>query len=206
MGDEPRVAVIDDDEAVLESVTALLARRGMRPTGFASAKAFLAAVQDGLHVDCIVSDIRMPGMSGLALQSALKDAAKIPLIFITGHGDVDLAVRTMKAGAADFIEKPIDSTRLVKAIRRAIEQSQEGQAIAEKISALRTRFDALSDRQKEVMVLAARGLSNKEIALRLALSARTVEHYREWVMEKMQARNVAELVQMAMWLQLVGHD
>lgn len=206
MAEEPIVAVIEDDEAVLDSVTALLVRRGMRPSGFANAKAFLAAVQDGLRVDCIVSDIRMPGMSGIALQAALKERGEVPLIFITAHGDVDLAVSTMKAGAADFIEKPIDSTRLVKAIRHAMERSQAGLVIADKVSALRARFDVLSDRQKEVMVLAAKGLSNKEIAARLALSARTVEHYREWVMEKMQAKNVAELVQMAMWLQLVGRD
>ena len=206
MAEEPIVAVIEDDEAVLDSVTALLVRRGMRPSGFANAKAFLAAVQDGLRVDCIVSDIRMPGMSGIALQAALKERGEVPLIFITAHGDVDLAVSTMKAGAADFIEKPIDSTRLVKAIRHAMERSQAGLVIADKVSALRARFDVLSDRQKEVMVLAAKGLSNKEIAARLALSARTVEHYREWVMEKMQAKNIAELVQMAMWLQLVGRD
>ena len=104
MAEEPIVAVIEDDEAVLDSVTALLVRRGMRPSGFANAKAFLAAVQDGLRVDCIVSDIRMPGMSGIALQAALKERGEVPLIFITAHGDVDLAVSTMKAGAADFID------------------------------------------------------------------------------------------------------
>lgn len=206
MSDEPNIAVIDDDDAVLEAVTVLLVRRGMRPHAFTSAKGFLTALQGGLHIDCIVSDIRMPGVTGLALQTMLKDKAHVPLIFITGHGDVDLAVRTMKGGAADFIEKPIDSARLVKAIRTAIERSQEGQAIADRVSALRARYDALSDRQKEVMVLAAKGLSNKEIAASLSLSARTVEHYREWVMEKMQAKNVAELVQMAMRLQLVGLD
>lgn len=203
MSDAISVAVIDDDEAILDAVSSLLARRGMLASTFSGAKSFLGALQSGLTVDCILCDIRMPGMTGTALQTAISGKCAAPIIFITGHGDIDLAVRTMKAGAADFIEKPIDSVRLVKAIRSAAENAKEGRLASERTAVLRARYEALSERQREVMLLAAKGFSNKEIALHLSLSSRTVEHYREWVMEKMQAQNIAELVQMAMWLQLL---
>lgn len=197
------VAIVDDDEAIVDAVCTLLKRRGLHPIAFSGGKPFLAAIQGGLNVDCILCDIKMPGMTGIALQAALKGRCAAPIIFITGHGDVDLAVRTLKAGAVDFIEKPIDSARLVKAIRSAAGHAREERVATERTVLLRARYEALSERQKEVMLLAARGLSNKEIALQLALSSRTVEHYREWVMDKMQAQNIAELVQMAMVLQLL---
>lgn len=207
MNENLHIAVVDDDEAVLESLRALLARRGMSTSVFGNARNCLDRVLAGQRFDCIVSDIRMPGMTGRALQAALREREdKTPLIFITGHGDVDMAVAALKAGADDFIEKPIDNVRLVKSIREAAAKAHGEKAALDKVANLRQRYDALSERQREVMLYAAQGHSNKEIASLLGLSARTVEHYREWVMEKMNAKNVAELVQMAMRLNLLSVD
>lgn len=207
MNENLHIAVVDDDEAVLESLRALLARRGMSTSIFGNARSFLDDLGTGQRFDCVVSDIRMPGMTGRALQLALRERGNTtPLIFITGHGDVDMAVAALKAGADDFIEKPIDNARLVKSIREAAAKGHGEKAALEKLANLRKRYEALSDRQREVMLYAAQGHSNKEIASILGLSARTVEHYREWVMEKMSAKNVAELVQMAMRLQVLKVD
>lgn len=140
----------------------------------------------------------------------LKERGSVtPVIFITGHGDVDLAVASIKSGASDFIEKPINSERLITSVRDAIERARASRHEEHWVATLRQRYAALSERQREVMLLAAGGRSNKEIAAVLGLSARTVEHYREWVMEKMQAQNIADLVQMAMHLKLLsprGHS
>lgn len=198
------VAIVEDDEAVLDSLKALLIRRGFRAVGMTSAASLLASIDAGDVWDCIVSDVRMPVMSGTALHEQLKSRGSlIPVILITGHGDIDLAVAAMKAGVDDFIEKPIDSSRLVASINDAIGRSQQVRNRHAAQASMRSRFDALSDRQREVMLLAAKGHSNKEMALMLKLSSRTVEHYREWVMEKMQAKNFADLVQMAMHLGLL---
>ncbi len=126
-----------------------------------------------------------------------------PVILVTGHGDIDLAVAAMKAGVDDFIEKPIDSVRLASSIKEALHRRNELKQMQITQASIRARFDALSDRQREVMILAAKGHSNKEMAHVLKLSSRTVEHYREWVMEKMQAKTFAELVQMVMHLGLL---
>lgn len=195
---------MEDDEAVLDSIRSLLSRRGFRVVGMTSAAAMLAAFDAGDIFDCIISDVRMPVMSGTAMHDQLKQrGSQTPVILITGHGDIDLAVSAMKAGVDDFIEKPIDTTRLVSSIRDAIDRSRKSKESRAIQASMRMRFEALSDRQREVMQLAARGHSNKEIALLLKLSSRTVEHYREWVMEKMQAKNIADLVQMAMHLGLL---
>jgi FixJ family two-component response regulator len=199
-----RIAIIDDDEGIRDSVCALLKKRGYRVASFCSAPRFLAALEGQEAFDCIVCDIRLPVMSGTALHQELRSrGSSIPLLFITGHGDVDLAVASIKDGATDFIEKPIDGDRLRASIEDAIGRARDAKSETEVRLALKSRFDGMSARQKEVMQLAAMGHSNKEIASMLNLSPRTVEHYREWVMEKMQARNFADLVHMAVLLKVL---
>lgn len=204
MAEKPTIAIVEDDEAVLDSLRSLLTRRGYRTVPMLTPIAMLDAIEGGEVFDCVVSDVRMPAMSGPALHQELRRRGVLtPFILITGHGDVDLAVAAMKAGADDFIEKPIDSARISASIKEALRRSQAAKETQTTQASIRARYDALSVRQREVMQLAAKGHSNKEMAQLLRLSARTVEHYREWVMEKMQAKTFADLVQMAMHLGLL---
>jgi two-component system response regulator FixJ len=196
------IAVIDDDEAVLDSLRLYFARQNIETSCFESAKDFLAAIASGQRFDCIVSDVRMPGMSGLDLVHRLKqDGLAAPVILITGHGDVDMAVAAIKVGAFDFIEKPFDEARLLASIRNAIEKNQQPEIDATELEKLRSRFNSLSARQRQVMELAVAGLSNKEIGSQLKISPKTVENHRAWVMERIGARNIAELVRIAMTVQ-----
>jgi two-component system, LuxR family, response regulator FixJ len=195
------IALIDDDAAVLDSLRMVLAKRSISAECFSSAEDFLAAVER-LSPACIVSDVRMPGLSGLDLQNELRArASEAPLILITGHGDIAMAVRAIKAGAFDFIEKPFDHDVLIEAIHRAIESGARARMQHGKIAEIAARAGELSLRQRQVLGFVAQGLSNKEIALRLGLSPRTVENYRAWVMEKMGARNLADLVRMVVLLE-----
>ena len=204
MNDVQKVALIDDDPAVLDSLQLYLARKGFEVSCFGSAKDFIVQVDAGLSLDCVVTDVRMPGMTGLVLQRTLSTRRpSLPLILITGHGDVDMAVAAVKAGAFDFIEKPIDDRRLAASIDEAIKHYRNTAADEQEIAALRTRYKGLSDRQRQVIILAAEGLSNKEVALQLGISPRTVEHYRESAMNRMQATSLAELVQMAVRLKVL---
>jgi two-component system response regulator FixJ len=198
------VALIDDDEAVLDSLSRLLENRGMPVASFASAEDFLACLES-LSVDCIVSDVRMPGLSGLDLQGELlRRGSRVPLILITGHGDIAMAVSAVKKGAFDFIEKPLDDRKLMERIRTAAQHNEQRHQQQDQVSETRKRVGELSARQRQVMDLVAEGLSNKEIALRLDISSRTVESYRAWVMEKMGAANLAELVRMVVQLETSG--
>jgi two-component system, LuxR family, response regulator FixJ len=188
------IALIEDDEAALDSLRLLLEGRGMDVQGFASGEAFFESF-DRCKPVCVVSDVRMPGMSGLDLQRALKAQGKdVPVILITGHGDITMAVTAMKEGAFDFIEKPYNAEYLIARIEKALAASQQLRSKESQRLELLERIAELSPRQKEVMNLVAEGLSNKQIALRLGISPRTVENYRAWVMERMDAGNVAELV------------
>jgi two-component system, LuxR family, response regulator FixJ len=197
-----RIAVIDDDEAVLDSLRLYFGRQNIEASCFKSAKDFLAVIGSGLRFDCIVSDVRMPGMSGLDLVHRLKgDGLAVPVILITGHGDVDMAVAAIKVGAFDFIEKPFDEARLLASIGNAIEKKQQPEIDAAEVEKLQSRFNTLSVRQRQVMDLAVAGLSNKEIGSRLKISPKTVENHRAWVMERIGARNIAELVRIAMKVQ-----
>ena len=144
----------------------------------------------------------MPGMSGLDLVHRLKgEGLTAPVILITGHGDVDMAVAAIKVGAFDFIEKPFDEARLLASIRNAIEKKRQPEIDATELEKLQSRFNTLSARQRQVMELAAAGLSNKEIGSQLKISPKTVENHRAWVMERIGARNIAELVRIAMKVQ-----
>lgn len=203
MDDHPKVALIDDDAAVLDSLQLCLSRRGFEAICFQSARDFIDKFEAGLDLDCVVADVKMPLMTGIALQRLLvKKKPSLPLILITGHGDVDMAVGAMKAGAFDFIEKPIDDRRLTASISHAIKHYTATRVEQEEVAELRERYESLSERQRQVIVLAVKGFSNKEIALQLGISPRTVEHYRESAMGRMQAANLPELVQMALRLKV----
>lgn len=197
-----RIAVVDDDEAVLDLLRLYFARQNIETACFASAKEFLSAIEDGQRFGCVVSDVRMPGMSGMDLVHRLKDRGSVtPVVLITGHGDVDMAVAAIKVGAFDFIEKPFDEARLLASIKNAIEMNQQPEIDAAELEKLRSRFDTLSTRQRQVMELAVAGLSNKEIGSQLKISPKTVENHRAWVMERIGARNIADLVRIAMKVQ-----
>jgi FixJ family two-component response regulator len=198
MSDRIHVALIDDDAAVLDALRFYLARQSIRTSIFKAASEFLDAL-DREQFDCIVSDVRMPGMSGLDLMKHLNEHGYArPVILITGHGDVDMAVGAIKNGAFDFIEKPFDEARLLAAIRQGAERMRQSKSEAAELDELQTRFDSLSARQREVMELAVSGLSSKEIGIRLNISPKTVENHRAWVMERIGARNVGDLIRKAM--------
>lgn len=196
------IAIIDDDEAVLDSLRLYFTRQNVETSCFETARAFLKTTSAGQKFDCIVSDVRMPGMSGLELVQHLKDSGiTAPVILITGHGDIDMAVAAIKVGAFDFIEKPFDESRLLASIRTAMAANMKPAADAAELERLQSRFDSLSARQRQVMELAVAGLSNKEIGSRLKISPKTVENHRAWVMERIGARNIADLVRIAMTIE-----
>ena len=190
--------MIDDDVDVRQSLAFLLSSAGLAVRMHESAVAFLKALpqaQDG----CIVTDIRMPEMDGLELQRRLKEIkVDMPVIVITGHADVHLAVSAMKAGALDFIEKPFDDEVLLSAIRAALERHSDDRRRQGRIAEVRARLEALSDREREVLTGLVAGKPNKIIAYELGISARTVEVYRANVMTKIQADSLSELVRMTL--------
>ena len=199
MPDRLHVALIDDDAAVLDALRYYLARQSIRTSTFQAAGDFLETLDRHEQFDCVVSDVRMPGMSGLDLMKHLNERGYAgPVILITGHGDVDMAVGAIKNGAFDFIEKPFDEARLLTSIRQGAERMRQNKSEVAEIDELQTRFDSLSARQREVMELAVAGLSSKEIGIRLNISPKTVENHRAWVMERIGARNVADLIRKAM--------
>jgi two-component system response regulator FixJ len=195
------IALIEDDDAVLDSLRLLLEGHGMTVRCFDSAEAFLATGADSTST-CIVSDVRMPGMSGLDLQRELKArSCSVPFILITGHGDIAMAVSAMREGAFDFVEKPYDAEQLIASIEKALVADQKHRTRQSHKAELVARMAELSPRQREVMQLVADGLSNKQIAQQLGISSRTVENYRAWVMERMGAANIAELVRKVLLVQ-----
>ncbi len=209
MPDDPvraTIFVADDDEAVLDSLRLLLDGHGYAVAGFASGEALLEALDaPDAAPDCAVVDVRLPGLSGLELQQRLLQRNRdLPVIIITGHGDIDMAVRALKAGAFDFIEKPFDDGRLLDGLADALAGATRRKAATETVSTTAASYAELSERQRQVMDLVAEGAANKEIAARLGISPRTVEIYRAKVMEKMGARNLAELVRMALALEKNG--
>lgn len=190
------VFVVDDDVAVRESLSLLIRSMGLDVETFDSAQSFLSGC-DPARPGCLVLDIRMPGMSGLDLQDALgAHGIGLPVIFITGHGDVTLAVRAMKAGAIDFIEKPFNDQQLLDRINQAIELDRVNRDVRDAREAAAARLALLSPREREVMERVVRGEANKVVAADLGLSERTVEIHRAKVMAKTGARSLAELVAM----------
>jgi two-component system, LuxR family, response regulator FixJ len=202
MADPLHIALIDDDPAVLDSLRMYFERQTLKVSCFNAAEDFLTALDRSPQFDCVVSDVRMPGISGLDLVRHLKARGFLwPIILITGHGDIDMAVAAIKIGAFDFIEKPFDESRLLASICDAGERMRQRVGDAVEFEKLQARFNSLSLRQRQVMDLATAGLSSKEIGMHLKISAKTVENHRAWVMERMGARNLAELVRMAMQVQ-----
>lgn len=195
--DNQIVYVVDDDAAVRSSLALLLKSVSLAVDTCESAAQFLAKVAPQA-AGCLVLDIRMPGMSGLELQQQLKQRGYgMPIIFITGHGDVSMAVQAMREGALDFIEKPFRDQELLDRVYQALEQDRSRRRAADETVHLRERFAGLTPREHEVMLRIARGQANKVIAIELGLSERTVEIHRAKVMHKTGARSLAELVGMA---------
>lgn len=194
---EPTVFVVDDDEAVAHAFRYLIESVGLRVEVFTSPSAFIERF-DPARPGCLVLDVRMPAMSGFELLDWLRQRdIEIPVIFVTGHGDVPMAVRAMKAGAVDFIEKPFRDQELLDQIYKAIRMDALSRCDRAKFAAIRERYRSLTEREREVMDLVVAGCANKVIAERLGLSAKTVEAHRAKVMEKMKVRSLSQLVQMA---------
>jgi FixJ family two-component response regulator len=197
MSDKIRIAIIDDDPSIRRSLMRMLNVAGFEVVAFSSANEFLAAEDTG-KVSCAVSDLRMPEVDGLALQQTLR--ARLPhlsMVFITGHGDVPTGVSAMKAGAVDFLEKPVRSHVLLEAINRAIERSRNLLTASTEVEELKIRYQRLTPREGEVFALVAAGLLNKQIGAELGAAEKTIKQHRGRVMDKMEAESLAELVLMA---------
>ena len=197
MVSKPTVYIVDDDSAIRDSLSWLIGSVGLNVETYGSAGEFLDAC-DPHTPGCLVLDVRMPGMSGLDLQDQLvARGVKIPIIFITGYGDVPTAVRAMKAHAVDFIEKPFDDQALLDLVQKCINQDAQRQRQEERHAEVLTRLAALTPRERQVMEMVVAGGTNKGIARRLGVSAKTVEAHRAHLMAKMQADNTADLVHLA---------
>lgn len=198
---DPIVFIVDDEEPVRDSLALLLRSVGIRTQTYADGHAFLAAY-DPQQAGCLILDVRMPRMGGLELQQELnRRRCTLPLIFITGHGDVPMAVEAMRAGALDFLQKPFNDEDLIRRVQRALEQDARERELLRSRDELRRRYDQLTPREREIADRVATGDANKAIALDFALSERTVELHRARIMQKMGARNLAQFVQMMVGLQ-----
>jgi two-component system, LuxR family, response regulator FixJ len=202
--DQSVVHVIDDDEAVRDSIGMLLDTVGIAHRLHGSAVEFLKAYDERTH-GCLVLDIRMPEMTGLQLQEELnRRHVALPIIFITGHGDIPMAVEAMRRGAVDFIRKPFGEDELLERIKEALERDAEQQASRNALGVLQQRYATLSPRELEVFARVAVGQANKVVAIDLGISERTVEIHRAQVMQKMGARSLAQLVRMKIDLERAG--
>jgi two-component system response regulator FixJ len=193
------VFIVDDDEAMRDALSQLLETVGLQVETYAGGSIFLSAYGKD-RPGCLLLDMAMPGMTGLEVQAELKARGlMIPIIFLTGHGDIPLAVRALQAGAVDFLEKPILGDTLLERVQRALKLDEEWGQEQSRIQLLQTRYNSLSPREREIMALMVTGLTSKEIAQQLGISPRTVEVHRTHVGHKMGAANLAELVGMAAW-------
>lgn len=193
------VFIVDDDDAMRDALIQLLETVGLQVEPYAGGPAFLAAYGKD-RPGCLLLDMAMPGMTGLEVQAELKARSlMIPIIFLTGHGDIPLAVRALQAGAVDFLEKPILGDTLLERVQRALKLDEEWGQEQNRIQLLKACYARLSPREREIMALTVTGLTSKEIAQQLGISPRTVEVHRTHVTHKMGAANLAELVNMAAW-------
>jgi FixJ family two-component response regulator len=197
MNAQSTVFVVDDDAAVRDAIRDLLESVGLRVESFASGREFLAASKTDTP-SCLILDVRLPGQSGLDFQQELTAAnINIPIVFITGHGDIPMTVQAMKAGAVDFLPKPFRDQELLDAIHKAVDRDRVNREREAEITELRRRYADLTAREREVMVLVVRGLLNKQIAAELGASETTVKIHRGQVMRKMGAESLPDLVRMA---------
>jgi FixJ family two-component response regulator len=197
---KPVIYIVDDDDGMRRALTVLMTAVGYQPEAFARPAEFLSKY-DANQAGCLVLDVRMPEMSGLEVQQQLnRSGALIPVILITGHGDIPMAVQAMKDGAFDFLQKPFRDQELLDRINAALKQDAQNRESVDRLADLRQRAEALTPREREVMGHVVDGKANKVIAIDLGLSERTVEIHRANVMEKMAARSVAHLVKMHLTL------
>jgi FixJ family two-component response regulator len=192
---KPIVFVVDDDAWVRESLETLIQDEGWQPETFASAQEFLDR-RSPLTPSCLVLDVSLPGLNGLELQKRVSERTDMPIIFITGHGDIPMSVGAMKAGAVEFLTKPFNDEVLLTAIRQALERSRLALTQAAEMQELRLRYASLTPRERDVMALVVSGLLNKQVAGELAITESTVKAHRGQVMQKMKANSVADLVKM----------
>ncbi|HEV2843552.1 MAG TPA: response regulator [Thermoanaerobaculia bacterium] len=197
----PVVFVVDDDVSMRESLELLIRWAGWKPETFSSAREFLARPAADAP-SCLVLDVELPDLNGLQLQQRLADRGDLPVIFITGYGDVPMTVQAMKAGAVEFLTKPFAADALLNAIRHALGRSQAALSEAAEVKVLRERYDSLTRREREVMALVVSGLMNKQVGLELGTSEITVKAHRGKVMRKMQTDSLADLVRASARLNL----
>lgn len=196
------VYLVDDDPAVRKSLARVIREAGWEVESFDSAETFLARARRGLE-GCLVLDVTMPGIDGMELQQRLaQEGLSLPIVFLTGHGDIAMSVRAIKAGADDFLTKPVSSEALLSAVRRAIERDGTTREAKAELAALEQRFSRLTDREREVLVALAAGKLNKQIAADLGVVEQTVKYHRARIMQRLQARTAAELMHIAARLRI----
>jgi len=203
MTNAPNVFLVDDDASVRRALARLIKSAGHQVQAFASAREFLGTNADTEEPACLVLDVRMPGLTGIDLQRELRTMNRnLPIVFITGHGDIPMSVKAMKAGAVDFLSKPVKDTDLLRAIEQAIARAHRDRAERKGFEAIQWRVENLTPREREVMALVASGMPNKRIAFELGTVEKTIKVHRARVMEKMQVQSLADLVRLAEKLRL----